>query len=173
MQGRRTYATPSNLQMHLGAACRFLADEGLPMTYREQVVTYILNLMGQASALAPVASTNVDPFTGQGAYVPGAANGFPTPGGGASASHADPFTSEGLSHVLRALTDMQGHAQSKHGQGASSCRWVIMRHQVAATEARPSSSPFDVRVKRPFLMQYCLACLAAREVSHHAAVVAV
>ena len=79
------------------------------MTYREQVVSYILNLMGQASALAPVASANVDPFTGQGAYVPGASNGFPTPGGGgggASAPHADPFTGEGASprELCRALS---------------------------------------------------------------------
>ncbi len=65
------------------------------MTYREQVVTYILNLMGQASALAPVGGANVDPFTGQGAYVPGASNGCPAAGsssGTSRASHADPFT---------------------------------------------------------------------------------
>ena len=72
--------------------CSFLEEEDLPLTYREQVVTYILNLMGQASALAPVASANVDPFTSTGAYVPGGGSGFPAPGGSRPAG--DPFTSK-------------------------------------------------------------------------------
>ncbi|CAL8462941.1 g2475 [Coccomyxa elongata] len=69
---------------------RFLLEEGLPITYRQQVVDYILNLMGQGSALPAVQTANVDPFTSSGAYVPGASN-FPTPGG----SFGDPFTSSG------------------------------------------------------------------------------
>ena len=43
-------------------------------------MTYILNLMGQASALPPVASANVDPFTSAGAYVPGASSALPASG---------------------------------------------------------------------------------------------
>lgn len=71
--------------------CRFLEEEGLPMTYRQQVVDYILNLMGRDSALPAAGSPNVDPFTSSGAYVPGGSS-FPAPGG---ASHrSDPFTSE-------------------------------------------------------------------------------
>lgn len=64
-------------------------NEGLPITYRQEVVHYILNLMGQNSALAPVHTANVDPFTSTGAYVPGASN-FPAPGG--SSSFGDPLT---------------------------------------------------------------------------------
>ncbi len=70
--------------------CRFLAEEGLPMTYREQVVNYILNLMGRNSALPSAATANVDPFTSSGAYVPGAL-GFLAPGYASQGS--DPFTS--------------------------------------------------------------------------------
>ena len=62
------------------------------------MVDYVLNLMGQGSALPPVQSTNVDPFTSTGAYVPGASN-FPAPGG--SLSSGDPFTSEALFILLR------------------------------------------------------------------------
>ena len=70
---------------------RFLAQEGLPLTYRQQVVDYILNLMGRSSALPAAATSNVDPFTGSGAYVPGA-SAFPAPG---TASHSsNPFISE-------------------------------------------------------------------------------
>lgn len=61
------------------------------MTYREQVVNYILNLMGRDSALPSAATTNVDPFTSSGAYVPGA-SAFPAPGSALQGS--DPFTSE-------------------------------------------------------------------------------
>lgn len=68
---------------------RFLADEGLPMTYRQQVVDYILNLMGCNSALPTAATANVDPFTGSGAYVAGASD-VPAPGRPSSSS--DPFT---------------------------------------------------------------------------------
>jgi hypothetical protein len=68
---------------------RFLIDEGLPITYKQQMVDYILNVIGQSSALAPVSSVNVDPFTGTGAYVPGASS-FPAPG--TSSSLGDPFT---------------------------------------------------------------------------------
>jgi len=71
---------------------RFLLAEGLPTTYRQQVVDYILNLMGQGAALPPVQSTNVDPFTSSGAYVPGSSSGLPA--AGTSTSYGDPFTSK-------------------------------------------------------------------------------
>ena len=68
---------------------RFLAEEELPMTYRQQVVDYILNLMGRDTALPSAAPANVDPFTSSGAYVAGA-SAFPAPGRPSSSS--DPFT---------------------------------------------------------------------------------
>lgn len=46
---------------------------------------------GAVSTSAP--SYNADPFTGAGAYVPGAASNFPQPG--AQQSYADPFTGAG------------------------------------------------------------------------------
>jgi len=71
--------------------CRFLAEEGLPMTYRQQVVEYILNLMGRNSALPSAGTANVDPFTSSGAYIPDG-SAFPAPGS-ASQGTGDPFTS--------------------------------------------------------------------------------
>ena len=59
------------------------------MTYRQQVVDYILNLMGRDSALPSTATANVDPFTGSGAYVAGA-SAVPAPGRPSNSS--DPFT---------------------------------------------------------------------------------
>ena len=70
---------------------RFLAEEGLPLTYRQQVMDYVLNLMGRSSPLPAAGTSNVDPFTGSGAYIPGA-SAFPAPG---TASHSsNPFISE-------------------------------------------------------------------------------
>jgi hypothetical protein len=60
------------------------------MTYRAQVVSYILNLMGRDSALPSAATANVDPFTSSGAYVPGA-SALPAPG--SASQRSDPFTS--------------------------------------------------------------------------------
>lgn len=65
----------------------------MPTSYREQIVEFILQkTAGAVSASAP--SHNVDPFTGGGAYVPGAASNAPQPGGQTS-SNADPFTGAG------------------------------------------------------------------------------
>ena len=71
------------------ALCRFLINENLPITYRQQVVDYILNLMGQSSALPQIPSVNVDPFTGSGAYVPGNSS---APAPGSRTPLGDPFT---------------------------------------------------------------------------------
>ncbi len=91
---------------------RFLLEEGLPITYRQQVVDYILNLMGQSSALPAVQTTNVDPFTSSGAYVPGASN-FPAPG----TSFGDPFTS-GFPLQIARLNCLHSHGH----KGALACQ---------------------------------------------------
>ncbi len=71
---------------------RFIERNELPTSYREQIVEFILQKTdGAVSTSAP--SYNADPFTGGGAYVPGAASSFPQPG--AQQSYADPFTGAG------------------------------------------------------------------------------
>lgn len=73
---------------------RFIERNELPQSYKEQIVQWILdNTGGAVGASAP--STNVDPFTGGGAYIPGAACSFPQPGNQNNDSiytNADPFT---------------------------------------------------------------------------------
>lgn len=44
------------------------------MSYREQIVEFIINGTGGNKA-APAPTTNVDPFTGGGAYIPGTPSG--------------------------------------------------------------------------------------------------
>ena len=100
--------------------CRFLAEEGLPMTYRQQVVEYILNLMGRDSALPSAGTANVDPFTSSGAYVPGG-SAFPAPGR-ASQGAGDPFTSTSPSayyapHVLSQYCNHSSSLMSRIAQG--------------------------------------------------------
>ncbi|KAL0051183.1 hypothetical protein WJX82_003205 [Trebouxia sp. C0006] len=74
------------------AADKFIERNELPTSYREQIVEFILQKTdGAVSTSAP--SYNADPFTGGGAYVPGAASSFPQPG--AQQSYADPFTGAG------------------------------------------------------------------------------
>jgi hypothetical protein len=71
---------------------RFIERNELPTSYREQIVEFILQKTdGAVSTSAP--SYNTDPFTGGGAYVPGAASNFPQPG--THQSYADPFTGAG------------------------------------------------------------------------------
>lgn len=78
------------------AADRFLEQENLPTTYREQIANFIVTNSHGAVTMSDV-PMNVDPFTGGGAYVPGGAPSSRGPGGG-SGSHqvtgggADPFT---------------------------------------------------------------------------------
>lgn len=76
---------------------RFIERNGLPQSYKEQIVQWILdNTGGAVGASAP--TTNVDPFTGGGAYVPGASS-FPQPGSHNNDSiyaNADPFTGGAL-----------------------------------------------------------------------------
>ena len=73
-----------------GCCRRFLLAEDLPLGYREQVVEFILRNTQGAAAPVPA---NVDPFTGSGAYMPGA--GGPSSSGGwgtGAGGSADPFT---------------------------------------------------------------------------------
>lgn len=74
--------------------CRFIERNGLPQSYKEQIVQWILdNTGGAVGSSAP--TSNVDPFTGGGAYVPGSASSFPQSGSRNNDSiyaNADPFT---------------------------------------------------------------------------------
>ena len=48
---------------------QWLLKEGLPLTYREQIVQFILQNTGQANV--PLDNSFVDPYTGANAYMPG------------------------------------------------------------------------------------------------------
>eukprot|EP00887_Chlorella_sp_A99_P006848 scaffold2.g6848.t1 len=92
-------AAPRKLALNAGdnpydAADAFLINEGLPTTYREQIVQFILqNTGGRVSA--PPIGLNPDPYTGGGAYVPGAGSSdFPS-GGASYGDSADPYTGSG------------------------------------------------------------------------------
>ena len=78
------------------AAERFLESNGLDPGYREQVVNFIVQNVGERNVQQ---GANVDPFTGAGAYVPGgggAGGGFVGAGINASSgANADPFTGAG------------------------------------------------------------------------------
>jgi phospholipase A-2-activating protein len=71
------------------AAEKFLEDNDLPPGYREQVVNFIVQNVGEANMSQ---GANVDPFTGSGAYVPGGGGGG---GAGSGGVGADPFTGAG------------------------------------------------------------------------------
>lgn len=81
------------------SSSRFLEAENLPVSYREQIVDFIIRNSGGGAAMPAVPSVNVDPFTGSAAYMPSgihasSAGGHPqatVTGGG-----YDPFTG----HVL-------------------------------------------------------------------------
>ena len=73
------------------AAELFLENNGLDPGYREQVVNFIVQNVGEEAVYQ---GANVDPFTGGGAYVPGSG------GGGTGGTHSyggshDPFTGGG------------------------------------------------------------------------------
>jgi phospholipase A-2-activating protein len=76
------------------AAERFLESNGLDPGYREQVVNFIVQNVGERNVQQ---GANVDPFTGGGAYVPGGGGGgFGAAGIDASSgANADPFTGAG------------------------------------------------------------------------------
>lgn len=67
-----TYAPPSN---PADVAEAWLEAEGLPPGYKQQIIEFIIRNTGgeggpAAAAFAAAASTNFDPFTGGGSYVP-------------------------------------------------------------------------------------------------------
>lgn len=115
-------APPRKLPINRGdnpydAADNFILRENLPQTYREQIVHFILQNTGGAVSL-PAIPSNVDPFTGGGAYVPrGAAfnPGPPARGAAAGAGFSDPFTGAGA-YVPRSGT---GPAAPAAGGGGS------------------------------------------------------
>ncbi|KAK2076200.1 hypothetical protein QBZ16_001132 [Prototheca wickerhamii] len=78
-------APPRRLPVDAGenpyiAAARFLENEDLPMTYREQIVQFILqNTFGGVAPAGRDSATSGDPLTGQHAYVPPPATAAPTP----------------------------------------------------------------------------------------------
>jgi len=83
--------------------CRFMEENGLPTTYRDQIADYIVQHTGLRMPIDP--TSNPDPFTGGGAYVPGSS--APQPGqfrGSGSASvtggGVDPFTGACLTIFL-------------------------------------------------------------------------
>ena len=71
---------------------RFLENNGLDPGYREQVVNFIVQNVGEDAFAGAGANLSADPFTGAGAYVPG--TGVTTGPRGANLS-ADPFTGAG------------------------------------------------------------------------------
>ena len=90
--GRQLHQERTSARLIATSVCcrRFLLAEDLPLGYREQVVEFILRNTQGAAAPVPA---NVDPFTGSGAYMPGAGGGSSSGGWGASAGgSADPFT---------------------------------------------------------------------------------
>ncbi|KAK3255871.1 hypothetical protein CYMTET_34970, partial [Cymbomonas tetramitiformis] len=68
-------------------AANWLEQEGLPASYREQVVDFILQNTGGAAALPSMMPANTDPFTGAGSYMPA-----PASNNVGMATNPDPFT---------------------------------------------------------------------------------
>uniref|UniRef100_A0A7S1T7Z2 PFU domain-containing protein n=1 Tax=Tetraselmis chuii TaxID=63592 RepID=A0A7S1T7Z2_9CHLO len=70
----------------------FLMQYELPATYKDQMVQFILQNTG-GNVTMPV--SNLDPYTGSGAYVPSAGSGFPSSGstqGTVTGGGVDPYT---------------------------------------------------------------------------------
>ena len=80
------------------AAERFIQRNELPVSYREQIVNFIVQNTPEGSALGGASPAgNVDPFTSGGAYVPPSAGGAGGRGGAPPPLNADPFTGTGAS----------------------------------------------------------------------------
>ena len=68
-----------------------MEQENLPITYRQQIVDFVLqNTAGALKMPAPVVM-NVDPFTGGAAYQPSGSHGQAAPSS-SSGPNVDPFT---------------------------------------------------------------------------------
>ncbi|PRW44412.1 phospholipase A-2-activating [Chlorella sorokiniana] len=92
-------APPRKLALNRGdnpylVADRWLEEQGLPATYKEQIVQFILQ--NTAADTGPSGSRFVDPYTGAAAYVPPAPGGSGgAPGGGHASGSTDPYTGVG------------------------------------------------------------------------------
>lgn len=87
-EGQPTLKLPFNRGDNpYAAAERFLEDNGLDPGFREQVVNFIVQNVGETNLTQ---GTNADPYTGGGAYVPGSGGGF-----GAGIGGGDPYTGGG------------------------------------------------------------------------------
>lgn len=110
---------------------RFIERNELPQSYKEQIVQWILdNTGGAVGASAP--SANVDPFTGGGAYIPGAASSFPQPGNQNNDSiytNADPFTGgdviDMLTVALSGLVQLSAKLPAYSIINASAVRYAL------------------------------------------------
>ncbi|KAL4433027.1 hypothetical protein ABPG77_006454 [Micractinium sp. CCAP 211/92] len=105
-------APPLKLALNRGdnpylVADRFLEEHGLPATYKDQIVQWILQNTADSQA-GGSAGQYVDPYTGASAYVPpapsgggaGGAGGGSSGGYGVTGGGADPFTGGGAARPL-------------------------------------------------------------------------
>ena len=91
-EGAPTLKLPFNVgENPYDAAERFLETNGLDPGYREQVVNFITQNVGEDAFKNAGSDLSADPFTGAGAYVPGTGGTGTTVGGG----RTDPFTGAG------------------------------------------------------------------------------
>ena len=77
-----------------------MEQENLPITYRQQIVDFVLANTAGALAMPAPASMNVDPFTGAAAYQPSATHGHRAPAA-SDGPNVDPFT--GTAQIWRFL----------------------------------------------------------------------
>ena len=86
-EGAPTLKLPFNVGDNpYDAAERFLETNGLDPGYREQVVNFIVQNVGEDAFAGAGANLSADPFTGAGAYVPGARSA-PASGGSRSTKY--------------------------------------------------------------------------------------
>ena len=122
------------------AAERFLESNGLDPGYREQVVNFIVQNVGERNVQQ---GANVDPFTGAGAYVPGGGGGSGGGFGGAgidasSGANADPFTGAGA-YVPGGGSRSNVSAERSNVSGSSS--FAYAPHKAAVTFASAKFEP--------------------------------
>ncbi len=77
-----------------------MEQENLPITYRQQIVDFVLQNTAGALAMPAPVTANVDPFTGAGAYQPTASHGRSAPAN-LDGPNVDPFTGEMLAGPSR------------------------------------------------------------------------
>ena len=92
-------------------ADRFIAENALPTSYREQITQFLIsNTNGAVNINLDTSGAYVDPLTGAGAYVPGAGTGsagWQSSAQAALPTNVDPFT--GSSMVSSGLLPMKGY----------------------------------------------------------------